>query len=95
MPTAKSTSSPASRAAAPLAVFFYADSRFRALESRTGKELWTEKIDASAHTIPVTYTGRNGKQYVVVEAFGDPGIVAMQGYFHDAAGDSIIAFALP
>jgi glucose dehydrogenase len=71
------------------------DGRFRAFDSRTGKELWTEKIDASAHTIPVTYTGRNGKQYVVVEAFGGPGIVAMKGYFNDAPGDSVIAFALP
>jgi quinoprotein glucose dehydrogenase len=71
------------------------DGRFRAFDSRTGKELWTEKMDASAHTIPVTYQGRNGKQYVVVEAFGGPGIVAMQGFFNDAPGDSIIAFALP
>jgi quinoprotein glucose dehydrogenase len=71
------------------------DSRFRAFDSRTGKELWTEKIDASAHTIPVTYKGRNGKQYVVVEAFGGPGIVALTGFFNDAPGDSVIAFALP
>jgi glucose dehydrogenase len=71
------------------------DGRFRAFDSRTGKELWTEKMDASAHTIPVTYQGRNGKQYVVVEAFGGPGIIAMQGFFNDAPGDSIIAFALP
>ena len=71
------------------------DGRFRAFDSRTGKELWTEKIDASAHTIPVTYQGRNGKQYVVVEAFGGPGIIAMKGFFNDAPGDSIIAFALP
>jgi len=71
------------------------DGRFRAFDSRTGRELWTEKIDASAHTIPVTYMGKNGKQYVVVEAFGGPGIVAVSGYFNDAPGDSIIAFALP
>ncbi len=59
------------------------------------KSCGPRKIDASAHTIPVTYQGRNGKQYVVVEAFGGPGIVAMQGFFNDAPGDSIIAFALP
>ena len=40
-------------------------------------------------------TGKNGKQYVVVEAFGGPGIVAINGYFNDAPGDSVIAFALP
>jgi glucose dehydrogenase len=71
------------------------DGRFRAFDARTGKTLWTEKIDASAHTIPVTYMGRDGKQYVVVEAFGGPGIVAIDGYFNDTPGDSIIAFALP
>jgi len=71
------------------------DGRFRAFDARTGKELWTEKIDASAHTLPVTYMGRDGKQYVVVEAFGGPGIVAITGYFNDAPGDSVIAFALP
>ncbi|MGA2511626.1 MAG: PQQ-binding-like beta-propeller repeat protein, partial [Candidatus Acidiferrales bacterium] len=71
------------------------DGRFRGFDARTGKELWTEKIDASAHTIPVTYKGRDGKQYVVVEAFGGPGIVAVSGYFNDAPGDSVIAFALP
>jgi len=71
------------------------DGRFRAFDARTGKTLWTEKIDASAHTIPVTYKGKNGKQYVVVEAFGGPGIVALNGYFNDSPGDSVIAFALP
>ena len=71
------------------------DGRFRAFDARTGKELWTEKLEASAHTIPVTYMGRNGKQYVVVEAFGGPGIVALDGYFNDKPGDAIIAFALP
>jgi len=71
------------------------DARFRAFDARTGKNLWTEKLDASAHTVPVTYMGRDGKQYVVVEAFGGPGIVAVDGYFNDKPGDSIIAFALP
>jgi len=71
------------------------DARFRAFDSRTGKELWVDKLPASAHTIPVTYRGRNGKQYVVVEAYGGPGIIAMQGFFNDTPGDSIIAYALP
>jgi glucose dehydrogenase len=71
------------------------DGRFRAFDARTGKNLWTEKIDASAHTIPITYMGSDGKQYVVVEAFGGPGIVAISGYFNDTPGDSVIAFALP
>ncbi|MGD1211720.1 MAG: hypothetical protein ABR973_10240 [Candidatus Acidiferrales bacterium] len=39
----------------------------------------------------MTFKGKNGKQYVVVEAFGGPGIVAVSGYFNDAPGDSVIA----
>ncbi len=64
------------------------DSRFRAFDSKTGKELWTEKIDASGHTVPATYQGKNGKQYVVVEAFGG-------GIIGSPPGDSVIAFSLP
>ena len=46
------------------------DSRFRAFDSRTGKELWVTKIDASAHAVPITYMGHDGKQYVVIMASG-------------------------
>jgi quinoprotein glucose dehydrogenase len=65
------------------------DSRFRAFESKTGKELWVTKIDAGAHSAPVTYQGKNGKQYVVVTATGG-------GFLGDKSnGDAVIAFALP
>ena len=65
------------------------DSRFRAFDSKTGKELWVIKIDAGAHTAPVTYQGKDGKQYVVVTATGG-------GFLNDrSSADSIIAFALP
>src|SRR5262249_52324547 len=46
------------------------DSKFRAFDSKTGKELWVTKLDATADTVPMTYLGRNGKQYVVVTAGG-------------------------
>ena len=46
------------------------DSRFRAFETRTGKEVWTVKLGASAHSTPITYTGKSGKQYVAVVAAG-------------------------
>jgi glucose dehydrogenase len=65
------------------------DSRFRAFESKTGKELWATKIDASAHTAPITYQGKDGKQYVVVTAAGG-------GFLSDrSSADTVIAFALP
>jgi quinate dehydrogenase (quinone) len=35
-----------------------ADSRFRAFDSRTGKELWVAESPASAYAAPVTYMGK-------------------------------------
>jgi quinoprotein glucose dehydrogenase len=65
------------------------DSRFRAFDAKTGKELWVVKLGAAAHATPSTYQGRDGRQYVVITSTG--------GGFLDAptADDSITAFALP
>jgi quinoprotein glucose dehydrogenase len=46
------------------------DKRFRAFESRTGKLMWEGKLDVEGHTNPMTYLGRNGKQYVVIISSG-------------------------
>lgn len=46
------------------------DARFRAFDTRTGKELWTYRLPASAEAIPITYTGEHGKQYVAIVATG-------------------------
>jgi quinoprotein glucose dehydrogenase len=65
------------------------DSRFRAFDSKTGRELWVSKIDAGAHAAPITYRGKDGKQYVVVTATGG-------GFVGDrSSADTVIAFALP
>jgi quinoprotein glucose dehydrogenase len=65
------------------------DARFRAFDTRTGKELWTTKLDYSAHATPLTYLGKDGRQYV--------GIVATGGSFLNSpsGGDSLVMFALP
>jgi glucose dehydrogenase len=44
------------------------DNRFRALEARTGEELWVAKLERRGNANPLTYQGRNGKQYVAVVA---------------------------
>src|SRR5581483_2968169 len=44
------------------------DNRFRAFDARTGKEIWTAKMAASAESVPSTYMGKDGKQYVAVVA---------------------------
>jgi membrane-bound PQQ-dependent dehydrogenase (glucose/quinate/shikimate family) len=64
------------------------DSRFRAFDSRTGHELWSAEIDASGHATPMTYIGRDGRQYVVIAAGGG-------GFFGSKPSDAIVAFALP
>lgn len=64
------------------------DARFRAFDSRTGKELWTVKLSGAAEATPMTYEGRDGKQYVVIASTGG-------GFFgNPVTGDSIVAFAL-
>jgi quinoprotein glucose dehydrogenase len=46
------------------------DSHFRAFDAKSGKELWSTKLNASAESVPATYRGKDGKQYVVVAGTG-------------------------
>ncbi len=46
------------------------DSYFHALDSKTGKELWSVKLDGNMNANPMTYTGKSGKQYVAGVAGG-------------------------
>ena len=46
------------------------DGKFRAFDSRTGKELWVVDQNADANSIPITYLGKDGKQYVGIFASG-------------------------
>lgn len=46
------------------------DSRFRALDAKTGKELWVTKLAGSVMATPSTYQGKDGRQYVSVVATG-------------------------
>ena len=64
------------------------DRRFRAFDARTGKELWSVELDASAHATPITYLGKDGKQYVVVVGAGGTAVGAPR------MSDTLNAFAL-
>jgi quinoprotein glucose dehydrogenase len=64
------------------------DARFRAFETKTGKEIWTVKLPASAESTPITYADAKGQQYVAVVATGGFGIGAA------LAGDSLVVFSL-
>jgi len=46
------------------------DGKFRAFDSRTGKELWAADLNVDVNSIPVTWQGKNGKQYLAVLASG-------------------------
>jgi len=64
------------------------DARFRAFETKTGKEIWTVKLPASAESTPITYADANGQQYIAVVATGGFGIGAT------LASDALVVFSL-
>lgn len=65
------------------------DSRFRAFDKDTGKELWVTRLPASAHATPMTYLGpKSKKQFVVIAAGGG-------NKYNDTFSDALVAFSLP
>jgi quinoprotein glucose dehydrogenase len=65
------------------------DSRFRAFDKESGKELWTTRLPASAHATPATYVGKkSGKQFVVIAAGGG-------NKYNDTFSDTLVAYSLP
>jgi quinoprotein glucose dehydrogenase len=65
-----------------------ADSTFRAFDIQTGAELWHADLPQDGTAGPMTYTGRNGRQYVVIAAGGHGGLTAHPG-------DAVVSYALP
>lgn len=65
------------------------DSRLRAFDAKTGKVLWETKLEASGYTSPITYMGRDGRQYVALTASGSG------GFLGGPTSNSLAAFALP
>jgi quinoprotein glucose dehydrogenase len=60
-----------------------------AFDAQTGTRLWKGALPTSARSTPMTYLGRDGRQYLVVSAGGHglPGGPPL--------GDFVVAFALP
>jgi quinoprotein glucose dehydrogenase len=63
------------------------DKALRAFDIETGKKLWEAELPAGGKATPMTYAGRDGRQYVVIMAAGDG----------DSFGrsDEVVAFGLP
>lgn len=55
------------------------DNRFRALDATTGRDLWVTRLDRRGNADPITYQGRNGKQYVAVVATDLLAVYALPG----------------
>jgi quinoprotein glucose dehydrogenase len=64
------------------------DFRFRAFDTRTGRELWAHKLRGSAVATPMTYRA-GAKQYVAVMATGGGQVGA------ELTSDELVAFTLP
>jgi len=68
------------------------DNMFRAFDEQTGKVLWSVHLPYQATAVPMTYEGKDGKQYVAImdagAAFGPRARMA-------GPGPQLIVFALP
>ena len=63
------------------------DSKFRAFDTSTGRELWSTDLPGAGKATPMTYRGRDGRQYVTIAAGGDGETWK--------ASDAVVTFALP
>jgi len=62
------------------------DKKFRALDVRTGEELWQATLPYAGMAVPMTYMA-GGRQYVVIAAGGNRRTYTTEG-------DALVAFAL-
>ena len=63
------------------------DDVMRAIDLKTGRTLWIDKLPAGGQATPMTYEA-NGRQYVVIMAGG-------HHFMETPIGDELIAYALP
>ena len=64
------------------------DYYLRAFDTRSGKLLWQGRLPSGSQGNPISYIGKDGRQYVVISAGG-------ARYNMSKFNDAIVAFALP
>jgi quinoprotein glucose dehydrogenase len=65
------------------------DSRFRAFDKDTGKEVWTSMLPGSAHATPMTYIGKRTKKQFIAVAAG------AGNKYNDKFTDVLVVYSLP
>jgi quinoprotein glucose dehydrogenase len=65
------------------------DRRFRAFDAKTGRKLWETSLEAGGSATPISYTGADGKQYVVIAAGGGTSVG------QKLMSDTLVAYRLP
>jgi quinoprotein glucose dehydrogenase len=63
------------------------DHKFRAFDSKTGKILWETTLNSTGFSIPISYRGKTGKQYIAMMSNGTGG--------KDPKPPLLYVFALP
>ncbi len=72
------------------------DRYFRAFDAKTGKILWEKQLDYPALSIPISYRGKDGRQYVAILASGSSlAPSARRDDGKPANMESLVTFALP
>jgi quinoprotein glucose dehydrogenase len=64
------------------------DQYLRAYDVLDGRQLWQARLPAGGQATPMTYSGKDGRQYVLIVAGGHGSLGTRQG-------DYVLAFALP
>ncbi|MEN2977837.1 glucose/quinate/shikimate family membrane-bound PQQ-dependent dehydrogenase (plasmid) [Tistrella bauzanensis] len=64
------------------------DNYVRGYDLETGRKLWEDRLPAGGQATPMSYLGRDGRQYLLVVAGG-------HGSLGTDAGDAVIAYTLP
>ncbi len=71
------------------------DERFHAYDTKTGRLLWQTRMSTSSNAGPMTYVGKDGRQYVIIAA-GGPGNARRRSTDENFAfHQTLVAFALP
>jgi quinoprotein glucose dehydrogenase len=67
------------------------DHRFRAFDAKTGKQLWETQLEANGHATPMTFQGKNGRQYVCIASGGGGFLRSLSSVL----SDTLVCYALP